>query len=1107
MRARRGTPTLAALCCLALAALLPSTATAAPAPAWSLAGVAEPSNFTPGALGEYIFVATNVGAAPTDGSQTTLQITIPAGLEITDAEARNSDPNSASEPSCAPLGQVVTCTTAEVFGSSRLFIAQVQVKVPPATPAGTLSAKATASGGGAAEAIETEVLTPVQSTPLDFDLLSFLAPLTEEDGSPAFLAGSHPYQQTVSFAFPTKNLGAGLTNDGHPKNVYVELPRGLLGSPAATPVLCTEAQLVGSEGCPDASQIGIIGVTSLVGEVGNNTVLTSNLYNMVPPPGTVAQIGTDVANVGVFLHVQAGVRSEGDYGIQVATHDAIAFGQTPIFAAQAQVWGDPSAASHDQIRGDCRDGGGSCPVTHQTQAFLTLPGDCPGAPPRFELHADTWEEPAPQFPEHQAFYESADSHGDPVLIEDCEALAFEPEIEAQLTTNRADSPSGLDFSLHQPQDNELGSRATAAVRDLALRFPAGLAVNPSQAQGLGACTEAQIGFTGTDQEGPHFSKAPQSCPAAAKIGTVVASSPLLIARNEDHEVEVDPESGEPIQVPLKGSIYIAQPFQNPFGSLIATYVVIEDEKTGIIAKLAGEGELDPQTGQISAYFEENPQAPIEDIEAHLFGGDRGAFITPPTCGDYPTEAQMFSWAAPEEEVLATDSLAVSAGAGGGACPTTEAQMPNAPAFNAGTLDPSAAKFSPLLFKLSREDGTQRFARIETILPSGLAAKLAGVGICSEAEIAKARSREAPEQGAAEQADPSCPASSQVGVANAAAGAGPNPYYTQGHVYLAGPYKGAPISFVAIAPAVAGPFDLGTVVVRIAVYLDPQTAQGRAVSDPLPQIIQGVPIDVRSVSVLTNRPNFTLNPTSCAEKSFGGQLISTLGNAAPLTKRFQLGGCSGLAFKPTLGARLFGPTHRGAHPRLKSTFTAKPGEANTARISLTLPKSEFIDQAHFRTICTRVQFAANQCPAGSIYGNVRAYSPLLDYPLEGPIYLRSSNHKLPDTVLALHGPAYQPLFFEAPGRVDSLNGGLRVRFDSLPDAPLAKVVVNAQGAGKGLFQNSTDICRGTHRMTLKLDGQNGAVHDTKPKLKAQCGKQKGGGKKGGKGKGKGGAKAR
>ena len=397
---------------------------------------------------------------------------------------------------------------------------------------------------------------------------------------------------------------------------------------------------------------------------------------------------------------------------------------------------------------------------------------------------------------------------------------------------------------------------------------------------------------------------------------------------------------------------------------------------------------------------------------------------------------------------------------------------------------------PLVFKVSREDGTQRLGKIEATLPSGLSAKLAGLATCSEAGIAKARSREVPQMGALEQADPSCPTASQIGVVNAGAGAGPTPYYTQGHAYLAGPYKGAPISIVAIAPAVAGPFDLGTVVVRSAVYLDPATAQGRVVSDPLPQILQGIPLDVRSVAVRAERPGFTLNPTSCAVKSFGGSVVSALGAPAPLSERFQVGGCKSLPYKPKLSVRLFGPIHRGGHPRLKSVFTAKPGEANTAAISFALPSSEFIDQAHFRTICTRVQFAASQCPAGSVYGHIAASSPLLDYQLEGPIYLRSSSHKLPDVIAVLRGPPAQPLEFDLDGRVDSVNGGIRTTFETVPDAPVTKAVVSLQGGKKGLFQNSTNICKGRHRATLRLTAQNGKLFAAEPLIKAQCAAKKG-----------------
>ncbi len=1088
---RRQAAVGAAVICCALGALLPAGAGAAAAPPRALSVTPMPSNFAPGASPEpqYLVSATNVGGAQTTGDPTVVKALLPAGLTPSKASAASNDPSV----ECKISAQEVTCKTTKVLTPGRLLLIQVDVAVtaPPGTEE-TVLTEASVSGGGATQEVTTDFPTRIQEAPFAFDFLpGFSAPTSDEGGAPVTIAGSHPYQQTVAFGFPTVNPGDGLTNSGHPRDFYVELPRGMLGSPAATPRLCTEAELVGSQGCPDASQVGVTDVTTLVGAVGTNGISTTALYNMVPPPGSVAELATNVADAGIFAHVIAGVRSDGDYGIEAATRDVLALGTQPIFSVQAQIWGDPSAKAHDGIRGKCVSSEKSCPVPAQETAFLTMPGDCPGEPLPFQVLADTWEEPAPEYEEHEALYESADLAGNPVSLQGCGELEFEPSIQARPTTNLSDSPSGLDFRLHQPQEapheEPLGGQATATLKDAAVAFPAGLAVNASQAAGLGACTEGQIGFEGEEAGTLFFSKQPQSCPEAAKIGTLEVTSPALVARNEEHEVEKDLEE-HPVLEPLHGSVYIASPFANPFESLVAVYLVVEDPKTSIVAKLAGEGELDPQTGQITTYFEENPELPLEDIEVHIFGGDRGAFVTPSTCGRYTTESDLTPWSSPEgQDAFPKSSFQTTATPRGGSCPTAQAQLPNAPRLNAGTESPAAGAYSPLLFKVSREDGTQRLAKIEATLPTGLSAKLAGVAQCSEADIAKARSREEPEEGALEQADPSCPAASEIGVVNASAGAGPTPYYTQGHAYLAGPYTGAPLSIVAIAPAIAGPFDLGTVVVRSALYLDPETAQGRVVSDPLPTILDGVPLDVRSVAVRAGRSNFTLNPTSCAEKSFGGQAVSTLGSAAPLSERFQVGGCKSLPYKPKLTANLYGPIHRGGHPRLRTVFTARPGDANTARISFALPRSEFIDQAHFRPICTRVQFAADQCPAGSVYGYIKATSPLVDYTVEGPVYLRSSSHKLPDVVAALRGPPSQPIEVDLDGRVDSVNGGIRTTFETVPDLPVTKAIVTLQGGKKGLFQNSTNICKGTHRATLKLDAQSGKVSDTQPLLKAQCGK--------------------
>jgi hypothetical protein len=1076
--------------CLAAAAFIPQAAAAA-APAWSLSATPLPANYAPGQFSQLVVIATNVGGAPTSAEEAVISATLPAGWEILSQDGFTR--GATTQPDCKAVGQLVTCKTIEPRYPGYLIQMKIGLKVPVGAAEETLSAESSVKGGGAGE---VSVSTPVAvaKDPLPFQVLpGFRSPVTDEDGEAVTQAGSHPFQMTTSFNFPTRVAGNQLTSSGHPRDFYVDLPRGLVGSTGASEVLCTEVELT-TDGCPKESQVGIADPTTLSGGVTLAGVETSLLYNMVPPPGAAAEFAANIANFGLFVHILVGVRTDRDYRVEAATRDLIAFGQVPVFGVQAQIWGTPTDKAHDEARGECGSLGiapptpGACSVDEVKTPLLTMPTECPGAPRTpnlFEVLADSWEEPSLL---RSATYAGADLDNEPVEVSGCNELSFsEPKIESESTNTTTDSPAGLRFSLHLGQE-DIEGHAPATLKDAVVRFPAGLAINPSQAGGLGACTESQIGFLEDDGGDLRFSGASQSCPDSAKIGSVEATTPLLVARNEAHEVEE--KEGKPVLPVLHGSLYVAKPFANPLGKLIAVYLVIEDEKTGIVAKLAGEGELNPQTGQITTRFEENPEAPIEDIRVNIFGGDRGTFTTPPTCAEYSTEAQLTPWSAPESPEVSTGAgFKTTQAPGGRPCPTSEGQMPNTPGFNAGALSPAAGKYSPLVLKLSREDGTQRFARFEASLPIGVSAKLAGVGQCSEADIAKARSREVPNQGAAELANPSCPASSFIGIANAAAGSGPTPYYTQGRVYLAGPYKGAPLSAVTIAAAVAGPFDLGTVVIRSAIYLDPNTAQGRVVTDPLPQIIDGIPLDLRSAAVRIERPEFSLNPTSCNEKSFGGSLVSTLGSVAPLTERFQVGGCSALPFKPKLSLRLKGAAHRGAHPSLRAELTAKGGEANIARTVLTLPKSEFIDQAHFRTICTRVQFAANQCPAGSVYGHVTAYTPLLDYPLQGAIYLRSSSQKLPDTVFALRGPPSQPIALDAVGHVDSVKGRLRVTFPEIPDAPLTKVIVSMQGAKKGLFQNSTNICKGTHRATLKMEGQNAKAYDTQPVMKAQCKKGK------------------
>ena len=1075
--------TLGLLCLLA--ALLPATEAlgAEAKPAWLLSATALSTNFAPGAEGTplggptYLLVATNVGSAPTTGT-TTITDTLPVGLT----------PIGAIGPCQAPVGLTVTCTETGTVMPGEHIELSISVKVDAGVPAGaSLPNEASVQSPGAATATTTTPTTISASPPPFGFLAGFRVPLSEADGSPAALAGSHPYQLTASLGFPTEKPLGGLGAAGHLRDASIDFPPGQIINPAATPVLCTEAELTseGNPGCPDESQLGTVDIISIAPVPIS---YTSPLYNMVPPPGQAASLGFDAIGIGVFVHLSGGVRSDGDYGITGGSADALALVNNPVFGAQLQLWGDPSAKSHEEVRGLClTSGSGKCPVPAQETALLTMPSHCPGRANLSVGHADSWEAPGVF---EQASYESASLAGAPVSVEGCGQLAFDPAIESRPTTNLTDSPSGLDFHLRMPQEVKLSGRSPAALRNATVTLPEGLVVNPSSAAGQQACSGAQIGLTTAIGQSPiHFSKAPAACPDAAKVGKLEATTPLLAQIDPDtNEVARDSE-GNAIPRPVEGSVYLAKPFDNPFGSLLAIYLTVEDPRSGTIAKFAGRVRANPQSGQLSTEVSENPQLPLEAINLHVFEGARASLRTPPACGAGTTAASLVPWSAPEAPAAQrSDSFATTAAPDGGACPTSAQSAPHKPGFIAGTLSPAAGAFSPMAVRLTREDGSQPITGFELTLPPGLSAKLAGVPYCGEAQIAAAQARSHPNEGKIEQANPSCPAASQLGSLDVAAGAGPTPLHTPGHLYLAGPYKGAPLSAVAITPALAGPFDLGVVVSRAALYLDPTTAQARAVSDPLPSILEGIPLDLRSVALKVDRPRFSLNPTSCDPSATTGSATSIFGQLAALKSPFQVGGCKALPYKPKLHTRLFGPIHRGGHPRFRAVFTARPGEANTARIVLALPSSEFIDQAHFRTICTRVQFAAKQCPPGSIYGHVKAITPLLDYPLEGPIYLRSSDQELPDAVAALRGPPSQPLEFDAVTHVDSVNGGLRFTIPTVPDAPLTKVIVTAQGAKKGLFQNSTNICKGTHRASLKLDGQNGKAHDTRPLMRADCPKR-------------------
>jgi hypothetical protein len=663
--------------------------------------------------------------------------------------------------------------------------------------------------------------------------------------------------------------------------------------------------------------------------------------------------------------------------------------------------------------------------------LMSNPTACSGRPLVSDALATSWE--------HQDVEASAATTIEPIT--GCEKLRFQPSIEVQPLLHNAGSPSGYSIDLNVPQNEDPNGLATPALKDATFTFPEGVVLSPSITHGLGVCTDAQLQIDNAN---------PVSCPNSANIGFVEITSPLL-----DHK--------------LKGAVYVGQPLP---GNRYRIFFVIEEGK--VLVKLEGKVTLDPKTGQVTTNFLENPQLPFSNLHLDLKGGPDAAFVNPNTCGTKTTTARLVSAAG--DVVNPTSSFTLN-----GNCGVREFD----PQLRAGVTNAVGGSYSPFIFRVSREDSSQEISTVGLTLPEGLSGKLAGIPYCSDAALASIPTAE--ETAASQLANPSCPAASRIGTNVAGAGAGSDPFYIQNApIYLAGAYKGAPLSIAIVTPVIAGPFDLGNIVVRAALRVDPETAQITAVSDPLPQIVSGVPTNIRSTEVRINRPDFTLNPTNCETTKVKATITSLQGQTATPSNRFQVGGCGELGFTPKLGFSLTGaPTRRGGHPALKAVLTTEKGDANIGRVAVTLPKTEFLENAHIQTVCTRVQYAADACPAKSIYGHAKAWSPLLDQPLEGPVYLRSSNHKLPDLIASLDGQFH----IDLDGRIDSVRARIRNTFDVIPDAPVSKFVLTMQGGKKGLLVNNTDICRTTPRAEVEFTGQNGKSHDTHPAVNADCGKSK------------------
>jgi hypothetical protein len=908
------------------------------------------------------------------------------------------------------------------------------------------------------------VLAAASSAQAAFGVKEFDLGFANSDGSPATQAGSHPYAVVNVFKFNSTTEIPGYVEapDGAPRDIEVQLPAGLVGEPTAVP-RCSNADFIEFDQetklpkCSNASAVGTISVRILK-RPDQTVYINSPVYNLIPPPGAVQKLG--FIALGVPVTINFTLNQKPPYNVVASLHDIAQ--PLPFFDSVLSVWGDPANAIHDTERGSCIEAGAfqldpaihttgeSCPTDIAGRAFLTLPRNCSG-PLTTTFTTTSWEG-------------DTDAGSDQIpALTGCDKLDLSSTIEAKPTTKAAESGTGLDLSLDVHDEGLVNpaGRANSEIRDTVVTLPEGMTVNPSSAEGLEVCSEADLGRE-TLKSVPG-----EGCPEASKLGTIEVQTPLL-------------------EKSLKGSLYIAEPYANPFGSLIALYFVIESRELGVIVKQAAKVEPDPKTGQLISTVKDIPQLPFSSFKLHFREGARSPLVSPPACGDYATEAVLTPWSG-GSPLSTSSTFQISFGVAESPCPS-RGTPPFNPGFQAGTNNNNAGSYSPFYMRLTRRDGDQDLTRFAAKLPPGMVAKLAGTTQCPDSAIASAKAK----TGKAELASPSCPSSSQIGRVMAGAGVGSVLTYVPGKVYLSGPYKGAPLSVIGVVPAVAGPFDVGTVVTRQALQIDPRTAEVRvddAASDPIPHILAGIPLKVRDIRVYVDKPEFTLNPTSCDPFAVGSQLwgggADVFGSSddSPVSRedRFQAANCANLGFKPNLSLALKGGTKRGGHPALTGTYQPRGGDANLAGLVLRLPRSAFLDQAHIRTICTRVQFAAKACPEGAVYGHATAYTPILDQPLEGPVYLRSSDHNLPDFVAALHGL----VDVEAVARIDSVKGGIRARFEDVPDAPLSKVVVRMQGAKKGLIVNSRNLCGVKSKANAQFSGQNGKEYSAKPVVKAGC----------------------
>jgi uncharacterized repeat protein (TIGR01451 family) len=1027
---------------------------------WAVTSVSRPTNFSPGdETGDdsYIVLVTNTGDAASEGPVTVTD-ELPPGISFDVAGASGEDGLAVAHKSPASAG--FTCVPNDctysgsvVPGDTLTIKFSVDVR-SNAAPVETNVVRV--SGGGAPDA-QMSTPTTISSTSAGFGISA--------GGAAAALsstqAGAHPDFATL-LAFNTVNPRGSLAGDL--KDTTAELPPGFAGDLTDMPV-CQGATFLQEE-CPVNSQVGIISIAT----VGSQTALEP-VYNLVPDPGALAKLGFAIPRV---FHFEGDVSLRpGDYGLTTTFANANEI-FTEVDGVSLTVWGVPTAKIHDPLRWKSSSTAGvgefGASVEAGSAPFFTNPTSCPETPLEERIRVSSWQEPTNPIDSGPVHFGS---------IGGCDRLGMDPSLTAELTTSKAYSPSGLNLNMSIPQtyDNPSGL-ATSTLKRAVVALPEGVTVNPSAGAGVGACAEAQF------NEEPIQQTPGVGCPDNSKLGTVKIESPA-------------------IREPVEGSVFLAQPYANRFGSLLALYIVARIPNRGVLVRSAGEVKADLTTGRLVTTFDDLPPLPFNQLLFKFIQGQTSPLVSPSGCGEYAVRAELTPASAPEANPLVPviRPFPISSAFDGGPCPAG-GTAPFAPQVLAGTQTNEAGTYSPMYIRVLRNDGEQEITRFSAQLPAGLTANLTGVPFCSDVAIALARLR----TGAQEEAQPSCPAASQIGHTLVGAGVGSVLAQAPGRVYMAGPYNGAPFSIVAITSAKVGPFDLGTVVVREALKIDPTTALvtvDATASDPIPHIIDGIVVHVRDIRVYVDRPSFSLEPTSCEHMRFavtvsgsGADFVSPTDDV-PVTvdDPFQVADCQALRFKPGFKASTSGKTSRtrGASLSVKLTYPKAPQgtQANIRSVKVDLPKQLPSRLSTLQKACPDTTFEANpaSCPGGSKVGVASAITPILPVPLVGPAYFVShGGAKFPELIIVLQGygvtiDLHGETFISKAGITSST-------FRSVPDQPVSSFQLTLPRGSNSALAANGNLCKIKLKMPTAFTAQNGAVlHQSTPISVSGCPKAK------------------